>query len=188
MVYVFTVRPVCGDAVGNGCIVGVNHRLNDNKGRVKRGLTTELNVSFCSGRLVGLTSRRDKLYQRFFRGTSRGTSRNVVNKLFKVHFPFVDSNTVPYAGYLDGSTLFGVRDSIVQRLTTGGSYIFIKQYTSCVLHRRPHYTGVFVSTSRRSHVTHLYHVRKVSRRTTTRGVGGTSGGHSRCCGCCDCGA
>lgn len=177
-----------GFAVGNGCIVGVNHRLNDNKGRVKRGLTTHLNVSFCSGRLVGLTSRRDKLYGRFFRGTSRGTSRKVVNKLFNVHFPFVDRKTVPYGGYLDGSTLFGMRDSIVHHLTTRGSYIFMKHYTSCVLERRPHYTGIFVSTSGRSHVVHLYQVRGIGRRITRRVVRGTSGEHSRCCGCCDCGA
>lgn len=168
-------------------MVGVNHRLNDNKQRVNRGLTTHLNVSFCSGRLVELTSRRDKLYYRFFRGTSRGTSRNVVKKLFNVHFPFIDSRTVPTAGYLDGSTLFGIRDSIVHELTRRGSYLFIKHYTSCVLQRRPHYIGIFVSYSGRRHVGHVYQVCSVARHRTRRVVGGTSGGHTRCCGCCDCG-
>lgn len=155
---------------------------------MNRGLTRRFNVTFCSGRLVGLTSRRDNLYGRFFRGTSRGTSRDVVNNLFKAHFPFVDSKTVPCNDYLDGSTLFGVRDSMVHRLTRGRSYLFINEYTSCVLHSRPHYIGVFISTSGRTHVRELVRVRRVSARTTRRLVRGTSGGQSTCCGCCDCGA
>lgn len=175
-------------AVSKRCIVGLKHRLNDNKGRVNRGLTGSLNVTFCSGRLVGLTSRRDKLYGRFFRGTSRGTSRAVLKKLFKAHFPFVARKTCPCGSCLDGSSLFGVRDSIVHRLTRGRSYLFIKEYTSCVLHSRPEYTGIFISTSPRTHVRQLVGLRRVDTRSTRSLVRGTSGGHSSCCGCCDCGA
>lgn len=163
-------------------MLAVNQRFNDNNHRMKRGLTGRLNVNCCSGRLVTLTTGRDKLDRRFFRGTSRGTSDNLtctfaVNCSCVKLFP-------PCTSILSGSHLFLCRDSAVHGLTRGNSYIVIKQYTSCVLHSGPSYLDFFVRGGGRGHVRQVVRDRGLAIRRTRRLVLGASGSHTTCCGCC----
>ncbi len=172
-------------AVGGRFVVGMKERLNDNKHLVTKHVTRSFSVGFCSGRVLDLTTGRDKFDRGFFRhGSRRG---NFVGILFDPFTPLVNGNS-PCTGRLDSRSLFGFRDSTVHGTTARRSYIFIKHYTSCVLHSFPGYIGVFVATSVPSHVGQLDGLLNVDRGRTRGHYLSKSRGHTGCCGCCYTGA
>lgn len=164
-----------------GVVVGMNHRVKDNNRVVTRELTGSFNYGYCSQRLLGLTTGRDKFSRGFFRrGSRRG---KFFGSLFRARLPFLDSG-----GFCRGSfsrrNLCGFRDSTVEGTTSRNGYIFINEATSCILHSCGGMVGVFVATGVSSHVGTIYGQGSVSETDTHGFVRDRRRRQTSCCSCC----
>ncbi|MCD8164751.1 MAG: cytidylate kinase-like family protein [Bacteroides sp.] len=126
-------------------VINIGRQLGSGGKEIGERLAREFGISFYDKELLCLTSKESGLSEEFFENADEKTSRNMINGLFGMRFPFIGDNASVYTNYLSNDALFKMQSDVIRKLADEKSCLFVGRCADYVLRDYPRCVNLFIA-------------------------------------------